>query len=133
MKMGAIAQRQAEFVFQYFLDRIHASDGRGNWYAPSLEATTCYDDGLDFVYAFQQAFPGRTPDQNHICASKRLRRLLKRLADENYLDRGRLGNHDRATPDEPRWQFVYQPPQWLANELKTGVLSPKAAAMAWGG
>ena len=132
--MSALSRAKAAFVFRYFLDRTSSKDINGNYRSVSLEGTTTYDDGLDFVVEFGDAFPGRTEDPNHLRASARLRRLLKQLWADGWLDRGRLSNHDQYHPrEEPNWQMVYRLKPWLINDLAYGRLTPEQAAERWAG
>lgn len=132
--MSALSRAQAAFVFRYIAERSFGQDEHGNYRSTGLEATTTYDAGFDFVCAFQETFPGKIADPNSDKASARLRRLLKRLHDDDWLDRWRCSNHDQYHPmNEPNWQFVYKLPQWLINDIKTGRTTPEAAATEWSG
>ena len=128
----SLRHRKAEFVFQYLLDGTHSQDGMGNYRSLTLASTTTYDDDLAFVCSFGDAFPGQQPDQNHDLASRRLRRFLNILSEDGWLRRWRCSNHD-IDRHEPSWQYVYDLPQWLVNDLKTGKLTLQTAATVWAG
>lgn len=128
----ATAQEKAEFIFQYFLDRSFGSDGHGKYCSTHLTAIPTWDDGMDFAVDFESEFPGNKPDPNHKLASARLSKILKRLADDKWLDRWRLGN-EIDCPGTPKWQYNYKLTQWLINGFKTGRYTPRSAAVEWGG
>lgn len=130
-----LAARKAAFIYRYFLNHsLGGTDQYGHYRSVSLEATTTYDDGLDFVVAFDRAFPGKANDPNHTLASARLRRFLKTLHDDGWLDRNRVSNHDQYHPQqEPNWQFVYRLPPDIIDKLKKGEISPEHFAEKWSG
>ena len=126
--------RQALFVFEYldqFTRQNHAYHER--WVTTSIEATTSYDDGLEFVDEFQQEFPGRKPDPSQNIASIRLRRLLKELYEDGYLERGRLSNDFKNVPQDPSWQYVYRLPQVHVKRVKLEWLTWAELASSWQG
>ncbi|QGZ14207.1 hypothetical protein PP940_gp151 [Rhizobium phage RL2RES] len=129
--------KQAEFVFDYLLSRSAGTfvGSHGSGYStPHYSGCTTYDNDLDFVVAFQEEFPPRKPDPNHVRSSINLRRVLKDLFDDGYLDRFRLGNHDRYHPhDEPTSQFVYKLCQWVLKDCKRDGKTPKDIAIMWNG
>lgn len=133
MKSTPKNSRKAAWVFRYFLDRSHGTDGGGNHRSTSLCATTTWDDSLDFAVAFGEAFPGRAKDDNHTLASARLTAMLRELEKDGWLERWRVGNEADGSWGTPKWQFNYKLPQWLINDLKTGVHTPESAAEKWGG
>ena len=125
--MSALLRSKAEFVFKYILDT-----SRHGSHSASVSATTTYDECLDFVCSFDDAFPGRTPDPNHVAASRRLRALLKRLHDAGWLDRWRLSNQDQYHPgQEPNWQYAYALPEPIYQDMKAGKMTPEDAAERW--
>lgn len=115
------------FVFRYFLERSFGHDGRGNYRSIALEATTTFDDGTDFCVAFGEAFPGKKPDPNHLLASARLTVVLRRMWEDGWLERWRLGN-EVDLPGTPRWQFVYKVGDRLMTDFQTGKSTPEDAA-----
>lgn len=125
-------QAKAGFIFRYFADRTHSSDGHGRWYSAIFECTPTWDDSLDFAVSFGEAFPGRKRDPNHNLASARLSKIMKMLADDGWLHRHRLGNQKDQHGD-PSWQYTYQLQPWLINDLKNGITTPEEAAKEWGG
>ncbi|AIK68446.1 hypothetical protein P10VF_233 [Rhizobium phage vB_RleM_P10VF] len=126
--------KQAEFIFDYFLSRSAGTYSTGDYSTISLSGCTTYDDDLDFVAAFQDLFPPRKPDPNHVRSSINLRRILKDLFEDGYLDRHRQSNHDQYHPqDEPNSQFVYRLCQWVLKECKRDGKTPKDIAIMWNG
>lgn len=125
-------QSKAAFVFRWFADRTFGHDDQGHYHSSICTATPTFDDGLDFVCAFDESFPGRVPDGNHVRASSRLSSLLRKLTDDGWIERWRLGN-EIDLPGTPTWQFCYKLPQWLIDDLKYRRLTPEDAAKRWGG
>lgn len=129
----ASPQEKAAFIFRYFMERSHGRDDRMNYHCTHLTAIPTWDDGMDFAVDFRERFPGRKPDPNHELASVQLIRVLKQLCKDGWMARWRLGNEDGGRMGTPKWQYIYQLPQWLINDLKKGILTPETAATAWGG
>lgn len=133
MKSTPENSRKAAWIFRYILDRSFGTDGRGDYHSTHLSGATTFDDDLDFVVAFGEAFPGRKDDPNHLLAASRLSRMLRELAKDKWLERLLVGNQDGGIQNTPTWQYAYKLPQWLINELKTGIHTPESAAEKWGG
>jgi len=133
--VGVIRARQAAFVFRYFTERSFGQDtGTSEYMSALIETTTTYDDGLEFVVAFQEAFPGRVLDGDHYRASARLSRLLKLLHDDGWMERINVSNYEQYHPrDEPNWQYAYRIPGDLLARLKTGKETPETLAERWSG
>lgn len=110
---------QVAFIFEYLFGSM-SRYGNGEW-AGGCDVCTSYDDGQAFVAAFAEKFPGRLPDINFTLASNRMRRLVKEMTDDGWLERFRLGNHDQYHPaQEPNWQYVYSIPAEYAEKLRKG-------------
>lgn len=125
----ASKQERAAFVFRYFMERSHGSDGRGNHHSTHFTTSTSWDDDLDFIVAFGDAFPGNKPDPNHNLAAARLRVTMVELWRTKQLERWALGNQDAGgLPGTPTWQYSYKLSQSLINALKTGAMTPESAA-----
>lgn len=133
MKLTPQNSRKAAWIFRYLLERSHGSDGHGTYHSTHLSGATTFDDDLDFVVAFGEAFPGRADDSNHLLAAARLSRMLRELAKDGWLQRMTVGNQDGGIQNTPTWQYAYKFPQWLINDLKTGKHTPESAAEEWGG
>jgi hypothetical protein len=126
--------KQAEFVFDYLLKRSAGTYGDGTYSTPSLSGCTTYDDDLDFVAAFQELFPPRKPDSNHVRSSINLRRVLKQLFEDGYLERYRQSNYDQYHPrDEPNSQFAYKLCQWVLKDCKRDGKTAADIAIRWNG
>ena len=105
MRKGIDYEReQVRFVFKWFID--NSINGIS---PPFFTGVTAWDDDLEFVEAFVEKFPGRTPDPSRKKASRRLRKRLKKMYDDGWLRRQILGNDFLYHPDsEPRWQYAYR-------------------------
>lgn len=123
-------ERRVAFVLRYFMENSQGLDGKGNYRSTLMEGTTTYDRGMDFSVAFREAFPTGRPDPTNKLGGYQLSIWLRRLSKDRWLERGILGN-EQMLPYEPKWQYVYSVPQWLINELKSGRVTPEAAAHVW--
>ncbi|AKE44837.1 hypothetical protein AU106_gp206 [Sinorhizobium phage phiM9] len=125
--------KQAAFVIDYMTKNSFGTYNGGREFgSKSFSGCTTYDDDLDFICAFGDAFPPRKPDPNHILSSITLRRVLKQLSDDGYLDRGRLGN-EKYVRQEPSWQFVYSLKQWVLKDIRTNGKTAEEIAIEWNG
>lgn len=115
-----------EWVLRYLLDRSFGKSGE-NYQTPYIEATPTFDDGADFIEAFRQKFPTGKADPNLTNTSARLSNVLRTMHRDGWMERWRLGN-EVDLPGTPRWQYVYQLPQWLINDFKTGKETPRGIA-----
>lgn len=129
-KATSLVHQRIAFVLRYFAERSFGRDHQGTYRSIALEATTTFDDGTDFCVAFAEAFPGRKPDPDHLLSSKRLTNVLRRMWEDGWLERWRLGN-EVDLPGTPRWQFVYKVSDRTMTELKTGKLTPEDAAIRY--
>jgi hypothetical protein len=106
-----------KWVLEYLLARSLGRDVHGNFCGVHIETTPTFDDGMEFVVAFNEAFPGRVSDPNLTLGSARLARVCRRMVRDGWLERWRLGN-EVDLPGTPRWQWVYRIPQAVLNDLK---------------
>lgn len=105
--LGRRAAR-AVWILEYFAETAVYLSGPGCYrYDRKLGCTSTFDDELDFVDAYAEAFPGSKADPNLRLASRRLRRILNELVDEGLMQRQRLGNDAKETPNDPAWQYIY--------------------------
>ena len=106
--MQASKARRAAWVLEYFAETAMYMIGPGRYrYDRKLGCAPTYDDELDFVDAYAEAFPGRKPDPNLKLASRRLRSILNELVDEGLMERARQSN-EKDTRNDPAWQHIYQ-------------------------
>lgn len=134
-RLSVLAAKKAEFIFQFFMDEPISTDAsNGEHRSSQISATTTYDDALDFVVAFGEAFPGRLSDPNHKNAARRAADILKQLFDDGWLDRFRQSNHDQYHPaNEPNWQYAYSLPHTYIKRIKESRETPTSLAEKWGG
>ncbi|MBB3268859.1 hypothetical protein FHW79_006536 [Azospirillum sp. OGB3] len=128
---------QCAFVFQRLYDVLswgNESRNGGPMVFRSYGGLTCgtiYDDELDFITAFAEKFPGRTDDTQN--AAARLRRLLKQLADDGWLDRKVRPNYKEYLGEGGNWSYEYSLPQQLAMKIRDGKTTAEEMARRYQG
>ena len=109
MAKRASKAERAAWILEYFAETaMYNQAARCYRYDRRLGCTTTYEDELDFVDAYAEAFPGRRNDPDLRLASRRLRAVLNDLVDEGVMERYRQANHEKYNRNDPSWQHVYQ-------------------------
>lgn len=126
MKISKSEFEKTKFVFQYYLDRtfgehIVTKDGytTSEYRCPQIGLSLIYDEGIDFVSDWMEAFPGRKPD-NEEKAKVRLTNFLKQLVSDGWMERFIAPNYIEYLGEAGTWQYVYALKPWLINDLKRG-------------
>ena len=107
--MRATRAERAAWILEYFAETAMYNRAAGRYrHDRRLGCTPTYDDELEFVDAYAEAFPGRKADPSLSLASRRLRSLLNELVEEGLLKRYQQNNHQKDTRNDPAWQTVYK-------------------------
>lgn len=117
MKISKKEYEQTRFIFQYYLDRTHSLIDGHYYKCPQIGLSLIYDEGLDFVTDWMDAFPGKKTD-NEEKAKVRLTKFLKKLVDDGWMQRYIRSNYIEFMGEGGTWQYVYQLEDWLINDLK---------------
>ena len=99
---------RAAWILEYFAETEVYNRATGRYrHDRTLGCTPTYDDELQFVDAWAEAFPGTKADPSLELASRRLRRLLNALVEEGLMLRYQRNNQYKDTRNDPAWQTVY--------------------------
>lgn len=107
--MKATKAERAAWILEYFAETAMYNRASERYrHDRKLGCAPTYDDELEFIDAWAEAFPGTKEDPSLELASRRLRRLLNALVEEGLMRRYRQCNEYKDTPNDPAWQTVYE-------------------------
>lgn len=121
MKLRA---RKIKHILEDFLDVSRSREASTKRYRSGhLETGMASDDGLDFVYSFSEAFPGRALDPNHINAAARVRNLLHQMVEVGVVNRFIIGTYKDFIGESGGWCYSYRLNETILNDIKYEVRS----------
>ena len=118
---------EVEAIFNFFKKRIRYFTTDSGWIVSACSTNDYYDDGADFIEAFNKVSPSRKPDPSQKNARARLNRRLKKMVEDGWIDRHRQANQVEYM-GEAKWQYVYQPRHFLVRDWKERGGSPTQSA-----
>lgn len=128
---------QCAFIFQRLYDVMtwgtETRNGVPMGYRGSggLTCGTIYDNEIDFIDDFSEAFPGRSDGIQN--AAARLRRILKQMVDDGWMDRTIRPNYKEYLGEGGKWSYLYSLPHDMALKIREGRTTAEELARRYQG
>lgn len=129
---------QIAWIFQRMFDASHevmTSRNNGPYVAEvsgSISLGLIYDESIDLICDFMQAFPGRAKP-NETNAMARLSKLLKALVDDGWISRFRISNFKEYIGEAGTWSYGYYLDVHTYRKMKSGDWTPESMARRYQG
>lgn len=108
-----------KFILEEFLKKPIGIDPYTKTYkCLSIENSLQSEEGCFRAAEFYKQFPTKIPDDNHIKAAARIRRLLKQMEAAGVVRRYRKGRYANYFGEHPGWCYEYRIDEDVLKDIK---------------